>query len=110
MNENGFIKNIVIIAVLLIVVFLSQQPYFNEIGKKLYFQAETQVKTYWTKSADWLKNNVYPRINREVEQKGAAIQEEINKQKDNIVQNIWEKTKNYFANIFSNIFGTSVVR
>ncbi|OGZ70185.1 MAG: hypothetical protein A2904_02405 [Candidatus Staskawiczbacteria bacterium RIFCSPLOWO2_01_FULL_33_9] len=100
MNERGFVKNIVIIIMLLIVVFLSQQPYFNEVGKKLYSQGEVQVKMYW--------EGIYPRVSGEVEQKGAIIQQEINKQKDNISQNIWQNIKNYFGNIFSKVSGTPV--
>ena len=97
---KGFVKNIIIIIVLLVLVFLSQQPYFSEIGKKLFFQAEGQVKTYW--------NNVYPGVSGEVEQKSTFIQQEINKQKNNIMQNTWEKIKNYFANIFTKLSGTTV--
>lgn len=108
MNEKGFIKNIVIIIVLLAVVFLSQQPYFNEAGKKLYFQTEAQVKDYWEKAGDWFRSNIYPRVSGEVEQKSAIVQEEITKQKNNFVQNIWENIKNYFANIFSKTTGTPV--
>ena len=108
MNEKGFVKNIVIIVVLLIVVFLSQQPYFNKIGKDIYSQAEPQIKAYWSKTADWFKNNIYTRVSGEVENKSSVIQQEIEKQKNNIVQNTWEKIKDYFANIFTKFSGTSV--
>ena len=108
MKERGFIKNIVIIVALIVVVFLSQQAYFNEFGRKLYSQAEAQTKVYWTKVADWLKNNVYARVSGEVEQKSVVIQEEITKQKDNLVKNVWGNIKNYFANIFSKTTGTFV--
>ena len=105
---QGFVKNIVIIIIILIMVFLSQHPYFNKIGRKFYFQAESQVKIYWTKTADWFKNSIYSMVSGEVEQKSSVIQQEINKQKNNIVQNIWMRTKNYFAAEFSKIFGTEV--
>ena len=100
MNKKEIIKNIVIIIVLLTVVFLSQQPYFNEIGKKFYFQAEARVKVYW--------NSIYPKVRGEVEQKSAVIKQEIDQQKNNIMQNTWEKIKNYFAEKFSKISGTEV--
>lgn len=102
------IKNIVIVIVILLVVFFSQQPYFEDAGKKLYVQAEVQVGVYSTKIADWFSDNVYPRVSGEVEQKTAIVQEEITKQKDNFAQNIWGNIKNYFANIFSKTTGTSV--
>lgn len=100
MNEKGFVRNIVIIIILLIVVFLSQQTYFNKIGRNLYFQAQTQIKTYWA--------NIYPGASGEVEKKSAVLQQEINKQKNNIAQNIWNKIKNYFADIFTKVSGTPV--
>lgn len=108
MNEKGFITNIIIVIIVLAVVFLSQQPYFREYGKNLYSQIKPQVEAYWTKTTDWFRNNVYPRVSGEVEQKAVVIQEEITKQKNNIVQNIWEKIKSYFANIFSKVSGTPV--
>ena len=73
MKRKWFVKNIIIIIVLLVLVFLSQQSYSNEIGKKLFFQAEAQVKIYWTKVADWFKGNVYPRVSGEVDKKARKL-------------------------------------
>ncbi|MDO8739971.1 MAG: hypothetical protein Q7J54_00160 [Candidatus Woesearchaeota archaeon] len=92
----------------MLVVFLSQQPYFKKYGNDLYLKAKPRIEVYLTKATDWIKNNVYPRVSGEVEQKSAVIQQEINKQKNNIMQNTWEKIKDYFANIFSKVSGTSV--
>ena len=89
---------------ILLVVFLSQQHYFREYGKNLYSQIKPQIEAYWAKTADWFRNNIYSKVSGEVEQRSAVIQQEITKQKNNIAQNIWEKIKNYFANIFSKIF------
>jgi len=108
MNEKGFIKNIVIVIALLTVVFLSQQPYFRENGKKLYTQAKVQVGVYWAKTANWFSDNIYPRVSGEVEQKTAIVQEEITKQKNNFMENVWENIKKYFASIFSKTTGTTV--
>ena len=108
MSERGFVKNIVIIVIILTVVFLSQQPYFREYGKNLYSQIKPRVEAYWSKTTDWFKNNVYSRVSGEVESKSKIIQQEINKQKNNIAQNIWDKIKNYFSNIFSKVSGTPV--
>lgn len=91
------IKNIIIIVAILVAVFLSQQPYFEQAGRKLYSQTETQVK-----------DNLYPRVSGEVEQKSVFIQEEIAKQKNNFAQNVWGNIKNYFASIFSKVSGTPV--
>ncbi|MBI3337403.1 MAG: hypothetical protein HY005_02130 [Candidatus Staskawiczbacteria bacterium] len=108
MNERGFIKNIVIIIVILTVIFLGQQTYFKEYGRNLYSQIKPQVQAYWTGISDWFKNNVYSGVSGEVEQKSALIQQEVEKQKNNLMQNIWEKIKDYFGNIFSKVSGTPV--
>jgi len=108
MKEKGFAVNIVIIIVLVVIVFLSQQPYFRKYGENFYLQAKTQVMSYWAQATDWFMNNVYSRVSGGVEQKKAEIQEEVAKQKNNIVQNVWEKIKNYFADIFSKTTGTTV--
>ena len=108
MNEKGFIKNIVVIIILLTVVFLSQQSYFREYGKNLYSQIKPQTEAYWSKTAYWFKTNIYPRVSGEVESKSAIVQQEINKQKDNIMQNVWGKIKNYSASIFSKFSDTFV--
>ncbi len=108
MYERGFIKNIVVIVIILTVVFLSQQLYFREYGKTLYSQIKPQTEAYWLKTVDWLENNIYSRVSGEVESKSTIIQQEINKQKNNIMQNVWGKIKNYSASIFSKFSGTFV--
>ena len=113
MKNRRFIQNIVIIAVLLAIVFLSQQTYLRKIGNNLYFQnlypqLKEQVISYKNSITDWFKINIYPRVNREVAEKGEVVKEEISKQKDNIVKITWEKIKNYFAEKFSKVFGTKV--
>ncbi|MBI2050116.1 MAG: hypothetical protein HYT35_01515 [Candidatus Staskawiczbacteria bacterium] len=97
MKQKSFIQNIAVIVILLITVFLSQQPYFSEFGR-----------AYWVKATDWFENNVYQKISGEVEQKSVFVQQEVEKQKNNVAQNIWERFKNYFAEKFSKTFGTQV--
>ena len=107
-KEKGFIQYVVILIIILVVVFFSQQPSFREVGKNVYSQVEAQVGLYWSKASDWVKVNVYPKVSSEVEKRGEAIKEEVNKQKDAAVKSIWDNIKNYFANIFSKTTGTSV--
>ncbi len=93
MNEKGFIQYIVIIIIILAVVFLSQQPYFMGIGKKLYDQ-----------SAAWVKANIYPRISSEVIKRGEAIKSEANQEKEKISESLGEKIKNYFSGVVDSVF------
>ncbi|KKQ22317.1 MAG: hypothetical protein A3G45_00625 [Candidatus Staskawiczbacteria bacterium RIFCSPLOWO2_12_FULL_37_15] len=104
-NEKGFAKNVVIIIAILVVVFLSQQPYFRGYGKDIYNKAESQIALYWSRASDWVKADVYPRIGGEVAKRGEAIKEEVDKGKNNIAQNIWDKIENYFAGLFSKSTG-----
>lgn len=105
----SFIKYIVLIAVVLILVFMSQQPYFSGIGKNTYIKETIkQVNIYWNKTTDWLMTKVYPKAGREVAERGELAKREIEKQKKNILQNIWETIENYFKKKFSEFFGTKI--
>lgn len=101
-------KNIIIIAVILIVVFLSQQSSFEQYGGNLYILGTEKVGEYWLKGSDWFKTSVYPKASGGAETGKEIIEKEIVKQKDAAAKNIWEKIKNYFAGKFSNLFGTKV--
>ncbi len=103
-KKKGIIKYIIIIAVILAVVFLSQQVYLSNIGKNLY----SQGNKYWTEADQWLKTNIYPMIGKEVENRGEEAKEEIAKQKDNALKSLWEKIKNFLAQKFSKFSGTKV--
>lgn len=112
MREKGFIQYITIIIIILVIVFLSQQPYFRGYGKNISREVEALVGSYWLKTAEWTKINIYPKIGGEVAKRGEALKEEvaekITEQKNNFVKNIWNKFKNYFANIFLKTTGTQV--
>lgn len=108
MNERGFIKNIVIIIIILVIVFFSQQPDFREYGKNLYDRAATQGRGWWQGAYSYAEQNILPKIGGEVEKRKEIIQEELQQEKNKISENIWQKIKNYFANIFSKATGTKV--
>lgn len=103
-SKRGFTKNILIIVVILAIVFLSQQAYFRPIIKNLYQQGNK----YLIEAQNWFKTNIYSKVSGEVEKRGEEAKKEINKEKNNILQNIWGKLKNYFAEKFSKTFGTKV--
>jgi|GEM_PF-3542724 hypothetical protein len=107
-NNGRFTQNIVIIATVLAVVFLSQNASFRPITKQFYIKAEKQITPYWVKTDTWFKVNVYPRVASEVQKRGATATQQIATQKNNVVQNIWQGIKQYIANIFSKISGTQV--
>ncbi len=108
MNERGFILNIIIIILILVLVFLSQQPYFRPTAKSLYTNTGKITSPYTSKIGDWLKASIYPKVSQEVANRGATAQQAITEQKNNLMQNIWENFKNFFAEKFSKISGTQV--
>lgn len=107
-KNGGFIQYIVIIAVILSVVFLSQQPFARPFGKSVYSWSQKEASNYWSKTTHWLGATIYPKVTQEVEKRGEPLKEEVITQKDNAVKNIWENIKNYFAEQFSKISGTEV--
>lgn len=104
MNEKGFIQYIAIIIIILIIVFLSQQAYFKEIGKKLYDQSAVQIGGYWQKAGAWVGANIYPKLSSEVTERGETIKKEVGAEKQKISESVGEKIKNYFSGIVDSVF------
>ncbi len=102
-NQQGFIKYIVIIAVILAVVFLGQQAYTREFGKNLISGAESQVQAYAAKGSNWVMSKVYPTISGEVQKRGDVIKNEITQEKNKVSENISTKIGNYFSGIADSI-------
>ncbi len=107
-KSGGFIKNIVVVVVLLAIVFLSQSPSFRPIAQNTYNQATKNIGPYIDNGKAWFAANVYPRVSQEVASRGEVVKQEVSTQKNNAAQNIWETIKNYFAEKFSKISGTKV--
>ncbi len=106
--KRGFVKNIIAIIIILVVVFFSQRPEFREYGKGLYSQVTAQGQSWWQGAYSYAEKNVFSKIGGEVGKGEEAVKEKITEEKNNFVKNIWEKIKNYFANIFSKTTGTKV--
>jgi len=107
-RQQGFVQNIVIIAIVLVVAFLSQQSYIRPYGAQAFDYISAYTKTYSTKAGDWLKSTVYPKINQEAQSRGESAKNELENQKNNVAQNVWENGKNYFAEKYSKTFGAKV--
>lgn len=103
MDQGGFIKYVLIIAVILLVAFFSQKAYTGWVGKNLVSAVGTQAGAYLSKSTEWFTANVMSKISGEVQSRGDAIKNEVTQQKENISQNVSEnilkKTENYFTGI-----------
>ncbi len=105
-KEQGFIKYIVIIAVILAIVYFSQQPYFRGYGQDLYSKASAVVQGYLSKGSNWAKDSLLPKIGGEVDKRGELIKTEVEQQKQNISETVGEKIKNYFSGVVDSVFGS----
>ena len=109
MEENrGVIRNVIMMGLVLMVAFLSQQAYFGHAGKEVYEKGAAQGQGYWAQFREWVSVKVYPKANEEVAKRGEPLKQELEKQKDIAAKTIWEKIKYFFAEKFSVIFGTKV--
>jgi hypothetical protein len=105
--KNGFIKNILVIIIILVAVFFSQQPDFREYGNNFYNQARAQGQSWWQGASSYAKQNVFSIVGGEVEKRKDVVQDELQQEKNKISENIWQKTKNYFSDTIFKIFKSS---
>ena len=92
-----------IIIIILTVVFLSQQGYFNDIGKNLFSNASAAISGYWAKGSNWVTDKAYPQITDQVQKRGEVIKNEVNLEKENISENVLGKVGDYFSGIKNSI-------
>jgi len=102
-QEKGSTKYIFIVIVILIVVFLSQLPYFKGEGNTFVFQGASTPQDYLTKGSNWVKDSLYPKLSGEVEKRKDIIKNEINSEKEKVSQTFGEKIKNYFSGVADSI-------
>ena len=107
-KRRGITNGVIILIIILAVVFMSQQPFLRPFGIFAYNWGAEKISSYWSKTTNWFWAGLYPNIQKEAVEKGGALKEEAITQKDNAAQSVWQKIKNYFANIFLKSFGTKV--
>ena len=102
-NEKGFIANALLIAVVFGLIFASQQAFF----KPFLHTASEATKPYWEPVKTWVATHIYPITKMEVEKRGEIAKTQIEEQKQEAAQSIWESIKNYFTGNFLKIFQMS---
>ncbi len=101
--NKGFIKYIIIIAVILIAVFVSQSAYFKQWSQNAFKKA-VQPAGSLMKGASWPGGKIASQISGEVQKRGQIIQNEVSQEKKNVSENILQRTENYFSGIANSIF------
>jgi len=103
MEKKGLIKYIIIITIILLVAFLSQQAYFRGIEKTFISDATNKISACLADGSNWLTSKIYPKVSGEVQKRGDMIKTEVNQEKNKISENILDKTKNYFSGVANSI-------
>jgi len=103
MDIKPFIKYILIIIVILAIVFLSQQVYTFEVGKKVSSNISDKATAYMAKGSDWITSKMYPKVTGEVQKRGDIIKNEVKTEKEKVSENIGEKISNYFSGVSNSI-------
>ncbi len=112
--EKRTIFYIVAIIIVLIILFLSQQAFSRnalsgffspqkDIVNGVISQTADRAAAYLSKGSEWVASSVFEKLGGEVAERGEAIKNGIEEQKNNISENILDKTKNYFSGIANSI-------
>ena len=106
MRISTTVRNIIIIIAILVMAFLSQQSYLKSLGPKTVEQGNT----YWQKTLNWigLGGDTPEKIGDDLQKKGEEVKQGAVDVKNNFLISMWENIKKYFAEKFSNLFGTKV--
>lgn len=96
---------IILIAVILFLVFLSQNAISGKFGGAMISGATDQASEYLTKGSNWVSSNIYSKITGEVEKRGEEIQNELNQQKEKVTEGIINKVENYFSGVANSLAG-----
>jgi len=105
-NKGGFLKYFIIILVILVALFLSQQAYLQEWGKTVVSNTQQKAGAYLSKGSNWAVDNVLPQVNDKVQSGGEVIQNGVDNSTQNISdakETITEKISNYFTGIKNSI-------
>lgn len=96
----GIIKYVIFILIILAIVFLSQQAYFQEKGKIIYGKAAEWGSVIKKQCQDFFQKNIFSRISSEIEKRQQIAKQELENQSKEVRGNLWQGIKNYFLGLF----------
>lgn len=104
MKKGIIIKNILIMAVILAVVYISQNSGFAGLEQNvLSGSLQGLGSEYWAKGSSWVRDELFPKIGGEVQKRGDMAKEGIDEQKEKATESIGENIKNYFSGIVDSV-------
>ena len=98
--------SIIAIIVILVVVYLSQQPYFGGFGKTLVSDATNKAQAVLTKGYNSAMSAIMPKISNPIHNGGEVIQNGVNGVKQKI-SDTQKNIQNYFSGIQNAVEGKS---
>jgi|SRR3989344_8106278 len=111
-----FIKNTIAIGVILGAAFASQQPLFASNTKNYaYLQGINKSGEYIKKAGEWASAAIYPGASKEGSGEAeegnsliSSVTEEVEKKKNNFLQNSADSTKEFIAQKMLHILGVKL--
>ncbi len=101
---NFLLKNIILIGFIILIVVLSQQPYFKKWGRIIYQKITQWVMIFWQKTIDFIKKHILTKFISETEKRQQIAKEELKEQLKKLVTNVWDRVKNYILELFKKLF------
>ena len=97
--EKKVLISLVVVIIILVGVFMSQQAYSRGVGKTLISDATSQAKTVLSQGTNWAMANIYPKITGEVQARGDIIKKEVGSEQKKVSETIGQKISNYFSGV-----------
>jgi hypothetical protein len=70
------------------------------MGRNLYTRIELWLRGLWQSGVSFWNQHILGRVSSEIDKRQEIVKKEINGQAKQVGQTVWEKTKNYFLEIF----------
>lgn len=101
---SKILKNILFIIIILTILILSQQSYFEGWGRNIYQKVEKWGEILWQKCKEFWNKHILHRVTTEIEKRQEIAKEELKKETKEISLTAWQKIKNYISGLFRGIF------
>lgn len=95
---------IILIIVILVALFLSQQVASGLFIKKALSGVSDQASAYLAKGSNWITAKIWPKIGQDVQSGGEVIKTGVDSTKENISDSV-KKVKNYISGIKDAVTG-----
>lgn len=100
-------KNIIIVILLLVLIYLGQQGYFGNIGASVYSKVYGYIISGYDQCRSFIQSHFFTKVTSEIEKRQNIAKEEIKDKTKEVTKSVWDKTKDYVSNFFGSIFNSA---